>query len=332
MLFACVCNRENDGILGARLMCSRLRCEAPRLITIILPYPTSHARADLIHGKLGRLGADARLQDFCRSTSRLTNLKSAFPDKVALISLNYFFIIPSPAGFAAMLTRRALFANRSSPFRICLRCKSTSRITNRPVPPPTPFIPDVPTFLKVIGRGLGQHAAKFTSWEALFKLTSAQLREIGIEPPRARRYLLWWREKFRRGEYGIGGDFTEVTDGVGEMRVFEVPVSRRYAPKASVTTSEGMRKVVINVPKGEEKPVLPPEQATPVKHVKVRYDHTICGPYVRPVLGTRGYAAKVAVQEGIWEERRGHKVDGGERRKAEVRAKRRAEARKAAEQ
>jgi hypothetical protein len=30
------------------------------------------------------------------------------------------------------------------------------------------------------------------------------------------------------------------------------------------------------------------------------------------------------MQEGIWEIRRGHKVDGGERRKAEVRAKRRA--------
>jgi hypothetical protein len=43
-----------------------------------------------------------------------------------------------------------------------------------------------------------------------------------------------------------------------------------------------------------------------------------------------GQKAQIKVKEGLWEERRGHKVDGGERRKAEVRFKRRSEERKKA--
>lgn len=144
---------------------------------------------------------------------------------------------------------------------------------------------------------------------------------------------MWWREKFRRGDYGIGGDLTEVTDGVGEVRVFEVPqtANKRYTTKASVTTSEGMRKVAINVPLGEQKPRALPTQSTPIKGIKIMYDHTICAPHFKLVKGSDGYAARLAADEGIWEERRGHKVDGGERRKAEVRAKKRALERKAAE-
>ena len=45
---------------------------------------------------------------------------------------------------------------------------------------------------------------------------------------------------------------------------------------------------------------------------------------MEPVKGSGGLRARIRLQEGIWEVRRGHKVDGGERRKAEVRAKRRA--------
>src|ERR1700749_4146371 len=75
------------------------------------------------------------------------------------------------------------------------------------IPSPTPFVPDVPTFLKLIGRELSKHASKIESWEELFTLNSSQLKERGIDPPRLRRYLLRWREKFRHGEYGIGGDF-----------------------------------------------------------------------------------------------------------------------------
>jgi hypothetical protein len=43
----------------------------------------------------------------------------------------------------------------------------------------------------------------------------------------------------------------------------------------------------------------------------------------------RGGTAQLKVTEGMWEDRRGHKVDGGERRQAEVRFKRRVAERKA---
>ncbi|KAF2098555.1 hypothetical protein NA57DRAFT_75794 [Rhizodiscina lignyota] len=227
-----------------------------------------------------------------------------------------------------MFAPRSFLSLNSQPIRLCIRCYSRS--TARPVPPPTPFIPDTKTFLKVIGRDLSQHAAKIPSWEALFRLTSLQLKELGVEPPRARKYLLWWREKFRRGDYGVGGDLTEVTDGVGEMRVFEVPVPETWAkPEATATRSAGMRKVALNVPLGEEKPRVPLGEVEPVKFVKIRNDHSICGPHIQPVKGTQGYAARIAVKEGLWEEKRGHKIDGGERRKAMVRAERRAQERKA---
>lgn len=231
-----------------------------------------------------------------------------------------------------MFARRPTFGSTSGPVRLCMRCINTrpSRSASRPVPPPTPFVPDTQTFLKLIGRNLSQHAAKIPSWEALFRLTPVQLRELGIEPPRARKYLLWWREKFRRGDFGIGGDMQEVTDGVAEMRVFEVPtdpaLERR---KASLTRSLNTRKMAINVPVGEETPRVPLAEAQPVGHVKVRHNHTICGPNVHAVKGTNGYAARVEVAEGLWEQKRGHKIDGGERRKDHVRALRRAAERKA---
>lgn len=122
----------------------------------------------------------------------------------------------------------------------------------------------------------------------------------------------------------------EVTDGVGEMRAFEVPVSEGWRqPQATATRSAGTRKVAINVPVGSETPNVPLEEALPVHLVKVRHDHTLSGPHLQPVKGTNGYAARIAVAEGLWEEKRGHKVDGGERRKAHVRALRRGAERKA---
>ncbi|KAF2474485.1 uncharacterized protein BDR25DRAFT_279779 [Lindgomyces ingoldianus] len=206
------------------------------------------------------------------------------------------------------------------------------RIPLRPIPQPIPFIPDVPTFLTAIGRNLSAHSSKITSWDALFTLTSAQLKDLGVEPARSRRYLLHWREKFRNGEYGIGGDCKFVEDGVAELRLVEAPVvpnteqgsmSRRSAV-ATATHMPGTRKAVVNVPKGTERPTEPLENVKSVKGVVVKGAKTIKAPYVELVKGSAGLKALLRVQEGIWEERRGHRVDGGERRKAETRAKRRA--------
>lgn len=190
-------------------------------------------------------------------------------------------------------------------------------------PRPTPFVPDVQTFLTLIGRNLSQHASKIPSWNALFSLTSTQLRELGVEPPRARRYLLAWRERFRQGRFGIGGTIPHVENGEALLSVVEVPAGG-HRP-ATATISPGTRKIVVNVKRdGEDQPL---EQLRPVEGVRVKGAHTIVGPHVQPVKGGRG--ARIAVKEGLWEMRRGRKIDGGERRRAEVRAKRRSEENKA---
>ncbi|KAK3677660.1 telomere length regulation protein [Recurvomyces mirabilis] len=232
----------------------------------------------------------------------------------------------------------------------CNQCRALHKTTIR-IPKPTPFVPDVPTFLTLIGRNLSQHASKIPSWEALFSLTSQQLRESGVEPARARRYLLWWRERFRAGITGIGGDVKEVKDGIAELRLVEVPSQRRIDAQATLTKSAGMRKMIINVTPSVS---LPADPANPVKEgesedgvplvvipkinvskaqlvtgVKIVSGTAIGGTGVENVKGHQG-VARLKVKEGLWEERRGHKVDGGERRKAEVRYKRRAQERKMA--
>ena len=131
-----------------------------------------------------------------------------------------------------------------------------------------------------------------------------------------------------------------VQDGIGELRVLEVPALKSGnassleggASYVSMTLSPGMTKLVLNVPAGETTYKLEEGQSTAdlkkVKGVKLHQGHAIVGPYIQPQKGSNGSVATLKVQEGLWEHRRGHKVDGGERRKAEVRFKRRVEERK----
>ncbi|KAJ4301150.1 telomere length regulation protein [Kalmusia sp. IMI 367209] len=232
-----------------------------------------------------------------------------------------------------MILRRPLLnatATAVSAPKVCVRNLQHS-IPIRPVPKPIPFIPDHTAFLTAIGRGLSAHAAKIPSWEALFTLSSHQLKELGVEPARSRKYLLHWREKFRNGEYGIGGDCKYVNDGVAELKLVEAPVGTHPIPgmharsaMSTATHDPGTRKVVVNVPANVEGPAEPLETLRSVQGVVVKGAKTIKGSYVEPLKGSAGLGARIRLQEGIWEERRGHKIDGGERRKAEVRAKRRA--------
>ncbi|KZF26876.1 hypothetical protein L228DRAFT_280023 [Xylona heveae TC161] len=200
------------------------------------------------------------------------------------------------------------------------------------VPAPTPFVPDTQTFLSLIGRNLSKHASKLPSWEALFSLSSPQLRELGIEPARDRRYLLRWCEKFRKGQYGVGGDLQNVVEGKAEVRVVEVPVPIKSQSTgdaaASATGSAGKRKIVVNLPYGESEPSIPAESLQPIRFMKVHGASQVKGPHVSPVKGTQGTVATISVIEGLWENKRGRKIDGGERRRAEVRAKRQAEERR----
>ncbi|KAI2473733.1 IGR protein motif-domain-containing protein [Annulohypoxylon bovei var. microspora] len=206
---------------------------------------------------------------------------------------------------------------RLSPTQAALQqTRLSSSTTTRPqtIPSPTPFIPDVSTFLTVIGRGLSTHISKFPTWEALFSLTSDQLRELGVEPPRTRRYLLQWRQRFRNGQYGVGGDLQHVVDGQAELKVLEPPP----VDKASAARP---RKFVVNVPAGRPLKECGLDEMSRVRGYTVKGAKTIVGPYALPVQGGEG--AKIKITEGMWEDRRGRKVDGGERRRTEVRFKKR---------
>ena len=199
------------------------------------------------------------------------------------------------------------------------------------VPEPTPFVPDVRTFLMLIGRGLSQHAAKFPSWESLFSLSSEQLRELGIEPPRTRRYLLQWRQRFRRGHHGIGGDLRHVEGGVAELRVLEVEggsTASNTEPKEAAPAAPPRKlRFVVNVPAGTASVRgLDRAQMSRVRGYKVQGARTVVGPYAVPLPladGTREGGALITATEGMWENRRGRKIDGGERRRTLVRYKKR---------
>ena len=54
------------------------------------------------------------------------------------------------------------------------------------------------------------------------------------------------------------------------------------------------------------------------KEYKVVNGRAISGPFALPVKGTMGGVAEVKVQEGMWEDKLGKKVYGGERRRAEI--------------
>ncbi|OJD11100.1 hypothetical protein AJ78_08060 [Emergomyces pasteurianus Ep9510] len=223
------------------------------------------------------------------------------------------------------------------------------------VPPPTPFVPDTQTFLSLIGRNMSRFAPKFASWDELFTISSAEMKERGIEPPRHRRYLLRWRQKFQRGEYGVGGDLDHVVDGVAQLRVVEVPRDTAltetkaqdktsatmdtsqgednippFTVTGTATLSPGMKWAVVNLPPGEMPPKEIPQPLKKYIKVSLARGHVLRAPYLKLIKGSSGMAGCIQVQEGMWEDKQGTKVDGGERRRAEVRAKKRSEERKKA--
>ncbi|KAL8906067.1 MAG: hypothetical protein Q9207_002251 [Kuettlingeria erythrocarpa] len=207
-----------------------------------------------------------------------------------------------------------------------LRCRRQISTTQQ-IPPPTPFVPDSKTFLSLIGRNLSAHAAKIPTWESLFSLRSEQLRKLGVEPARTRRYLLWWRDRFRKGDYGMGGDLKEVKDSVAHVRVVEIPSDQRVgAGQSSFKGPDAVKKVIVNVgPDQKDVSEMKLRALRPVQGLKVQGAKTIVGPFVELVKGSGGSVAAIRVQEGMWEQRRGIKVDGGERRKVMVRRKRKLE-------
>ncbi|KAF3770708.1 hypothetical protein M406DRAFT_59615 [Cryphonectria parasitica EP155] len=190
------------------------------------------------------------------------------------------------------------------------RVRSALSLLSRPtaqvpvIPSPIPFVPDVATFLKLIGRGLSQHTAKFPTWEALFSLTSPQLKELGIEPPRTRRYLIHWRDNYKLGRFGPGGDIKHVQDGKAKLAVEEIE-----------TGPLDVVRRVVNIPLDKNIEDVPEQDKVKVDGYIVQ-GTGVAGPYALPMKGAK--AAIVAATEGMWEEKRGRKIDGGERRRAEA--------------
>ncbi|CAG8168648.1 unnamed protein product [Penicillium olsonii] len=232
-------------------------------------------------------------------------------------------------GLSSRLLKTLHFSNQ------CVR--SLHQKTPRPIPAPTPFVPDVETFLKLIGREMSKQASKIPSWEDLFNLSSNQLRQAGLEPARQRRYLIRKREKFRNGVYGPGGDLHTVVDGVAQLRVVEVPVSARgltydgthgMVRTSSATLAPGMAKVLVNMaPDATTYQYNKTDLIAKFAGMKIHQGSLPMGPYLQPLKGSKGTAALISAEEGMWEDKRGHKVDGGERRRREVQNKKRLDAR-----
>jgi hypothetical protein len=91
-----------------------------------------------------------------------------------------------------------------------------------------------------------------------------------------------------------------------------------------------MKRIAVNVAPKTFLPQVGPKTARMVQYVTLG-NNRIRGKNVFSVAGYDGQLARLMIQDGLWEVRKGRKVDGGERRKAEVRAKRRSEERKKAE-
>ncbi|KAJ3185831.1 hypothetical protein HDU85_001200 [Gaertneriomyces sp. JEL0708] len=67
------------------------------------------------------------------------------------------------------------------------------------VPPPRGEIQDPKSFLTAIGRNSAAVADKFKDWDTLFTTTSEQMEEeMGLKADQ-RKYILSWREWYKRG-------------------------------------------------------------------------------------------------------------------------------------
>lgn len=155
---------------------------------------------------------------------------------------------------SALLLRLVQFANPSCSRRpllslsLPLRTLTLTRGLHHslplpPVPHPNDNVPDVETFLKKIGRQCEQHASKFESWEQLFNARSEELKDLGIEPARTRRYIVRWRETFRRTEGAV--ELYEQKQGRkidgGERRRKHVRAKRYQEERKKAAGEEGAR-------------------------------------------------------------------------------------------
>jgi hypothetical protein len=170
---------------------------------------------------------------------------------------------------------------------------------------------------------MSQFSSKIPSWDALFRLTSEQMKGLGIEPTSKRRYLLWWRERFRTGIWGVGGEFKYVNpEGVAFVRTVQVPGLEKLSEDAPDTATAGlsplrnpgMKKIVVNGPPPNEQHEVP-EVVNEASGVHGTTLDVIGGSWFEPIKGGNGQWSRVLRKEGMWEEKQGKKKQGGERRR-----------------
>jgi hypothetical protein len=129
-------------------------------------------------------------------------------------------------------------------------------------------------------------------------------------------------------EYGIAGTARSVVDGTAEFRIVETPSKTGPEDHATAMRTPGTRRIVANLPPGVDIADVDRTLLVPFRDLRVDEDGMIAGPFVEAVKGTQGKVARISVKEGLWEVPRGVKIDGGERRRAEVRALRRSKEKK----
>lgn len=176
-------------------------------------------------------------------------------------------------------------------------------------------------------------------------MTGPQLQELGIEPARSRKYLLDWMQRYRRGAFGPGGDFRYVKDGQAQLKValspewphaHKIVVNVPFEQQATKTETEGetaadeAAAATQDAVGGEAAELTELEKPTSYPRPRlytVKGLRSISGPFATPLSGHQG--AVVKVTDGMWEHKQGRKIDGGERRRAEVQFKRRSAERRA---
>jgi putative component of toxin-antitoxin plasmid stabilization module len=133
-----------------------------------------------------------------------------------------------------------------------------------------------------------------------------------------------WREKFRRGHFGVWGALEHVQDGVAELRIVDregktvvvnTTLSSIGRAEAGDNTTGEEQSTEARVGAEEVSAVLleEPTDAVVVKEAKVAFPGVVAGPHCLPVKGSGGRVARIKAIEGLWEQKRGHKVGGGER-------------------
>lgn len=119
-----------------------------------------------------------------------------------------------------------------------------------------------------------------------------------------------------------------IAAGAAEKKGVQKQQNQQHTVTATITSNPRVKYRVVNLPAGETE-VKDAMNLPPKPEGFMLYNRRkIKGPYLKLIAGSNGMAGKLVVQEGLWEHKLGRKIDGGERRRAEVQAKKRSEERK----